>query len=190
MGENPTPDPYVAPGTAAPNGGTPGYGYGQPAPYPGAQVPDAPEFATPQYGTPAYGAPQPGEQPFGTPAYGAPQYGTPPYGAQPFETSPYGAQKPGMQQPYYGVPPYDAPAPGGTNTLAILSLVFAFVFNIAGIVLGHMALKQISQTNEQGRGLAVAGLVISYISLAGSVLFFGIMILGFIGTVVGETYSY
>ncbi len=190
MGENPTPDPNIAPGAAAPYGGNSGYDYGQTASYPDAQVPGAPEFGAPQYGTPAYGAPQQGEQPFGSPQYGAPQYGAPPFGTPQYGTPPYGTPQPGAQQPYYGVPPYGAPAQGGTNTLAILSLVFAFVFNLAGIVLGHMALKQIRETNEQGRGLAVAGLVISYISLAASVLVFGIMILGFIGVVVGETNSY
>jgi hypothetical protein len=47
--------------------------------------------------------------------------------------------------------------------MAILSLVFAFVFAPVGIVLGHIAKKQIKQTGEQGDGLATAGLVISYI---------------------------
>lgn len=190
MGENPTPDPYGAPGATTPNGGVPDYGYGQPAPYPGGQFQGAP-----QYGTPEYGAPQPGDQRFGSPQYVTPQfnaqpYGTPPYGAPQPGTPPFDAKQYGTQQPHYGLPPYGAPASGGTNTLAILSLVFAFVFNIAGIVLGHMALKQIRETNEQGRGLAVAGLVISYISLASTVLFFGIMLIGFMGVVAGESYSY
>jgi hypothetical protein len=50
-----------------------------------------------------------------------------------------------------------------TNTMAILSLVFAFVFPIAGIILGHMAKKEIRRTGEEGDGLATAGLVISYV---------------------------
>jgi hypothetical protein len=56
-----------------------------------------------------------------------------------------------------------APAVRGTNVMAILSLVFAFVFSPVGIVLGHIAKKQIRQTGEQGSGLATAGLVLSYI---------------------------
>jgi hypothetical protein len=51
----------------------------------------------------------------------------------------------------------------GTNTLAILALVFAFVFSPAAIVLGHLAKKQIRQTGEQGEGLATAGLWLGYI---------------------------
>lgn len=47
--------------------------------------------------------------------------------------------------------------------MAILSLVFAFVFAPVGIVLGHIAKKQLKQTGEQGDGLATAGLVLSYV---------------------------
>lgn len=52
-----------------------------------------------------------------------------------------------------------------TNTLAILSLVFALVFWPLGIVFGHLALHQIRRTQEAGRGLALAGLVIGYVFL-------------------------
>jgi hypothetical protein len=69
-------------------------------------------------------------------------------------------------QGYPGAPP---PATG-TNLLAILSLVGAFVFWPAGIVLGHMAKRQIARTGEQGSGLATAGLVLSYI-IGGLVVF-------------------
>lgn len=52
-----------------------------------------------------------------------------------------------------------------TNTLAIVSLVSAFFISIVAVITGHMALKQIEQTGEQGRGLALTGLVIGYVSL-------------------------
>ena len=39
-----------------------------------------------------------------------------------------------------------------------------------GIVFGHISLSQIKQTGEEGRGLAVAGLVISYVITALSIL--------------------
>lgn len=58
-----------------------------------------------------------------------------------------------------------------TNTLAILSLVFAFFLWPAGLVLGHIARSQIKLTGEKGKGLATAGLAISYASLAVMVLF-------------------
>ena len=70
-------------------------------------------------------------------------------------------QDPYQQQPYQQ--PYQQPAQTRTNTMAILSLIFAFVFWPLGIVFGHMARGQIRRTGEGGAGLATAGLVISYI---------------------------
>lgn len=58
-----------------------------------------------------------------------------------------------------------APAYPRTNTMAVLAIVFAFVFSILGIVFGHTALGQIRRTGEEGRGLAIAGLVIGYSSI-------------------------
>lgn len=55
------------------------------------------------------------------------------------------------------------------NTLAILSLVFAFVFAPAGAVLGHLALSRIARTGERGRPVALAGLVASYAVVVGAV---------------------
>jgi len=64
------------------------------------------------------------------------------------------------QQPGY----YQQPvASGRTNTMAILALVFAFVFWPLGIVFGHLARRQIRQTGEGGAGLASAGLILSYV---------------------------
>jgi Domain of unknown function (DUF4190) len=67
----------------------------------------------------------------------------------------------------------EAPSPSGegasvarTNPLAIASLVSAFFVPIAAIVLGHLALGQLARTGEQGRGLAVAGLVLGYGAIA------------------------
>jgi hypothetical protein len=69
---------------------------------------------------------------------------------------------------YYPPPQYGygypyPPPPRGTNTMAILALVFALVFAPAAIPLGHVARKQIRQTGEEGDGLALAGLIIGYI---------------------------
>jgi hypothetical protein len=97
------------------------------------------------YGGQTFGGQPPGGQPYGGQPYGGQQYGGPTYG--------------GQQYPAAG---YPAPATG-TNIMAILSLVFAFVFAPVGIVLGHVAKRQIKQTGEQGSGLATAGLVISYV---------------------------
>lgn len=53
-----------------------------------------------------------------------------------------------------------------TNTLAILALVFAFVQGVVAVIFGHIALRQIARTHESGRGLAIAGLIVGYISIA------------------------
>jgi hypothetical protein len=47
-----------------------------------------------------------------------------------------------------------------TNTLAILALVFSFVFAPAGFVMGILARKQIRRTGEEGDGLALAGVIV------------------------------
>lgn len=64
-----------------------------------------------------------------------------------------------------------------TNTLAILSLVFAFVFAPAGLVLGVVARRQIGRTREDGAGLALAGIIVGAV-------FTAIWVLMIIGMVV------
>lgn len=139
-------------------------------PPPGGQ-PD-PQNPPPYGQQPPFGQPQPYGQsptdptaPFGQPQFdpyappgqaSAPPWGGPPTSGQPAGGQPYGAQL----QPTYPAPGY-APA-RGTNVMAILSLVFAFVFAPVGVVLGHMAKKQIKQTGEEGEGLATAGLIVGY----------------------------
>lgn len=75
----------------------------------------------------------------------------PPYGGPP---PPYGYPA----QYSYGYPP-----PTRTNPLAIVALVCAFVFAPLAILFGHLSLSQIKKTGEEGRGLAIAGLVIGYL---------------------------
>ncbi|WP_454792033.1 sensor domain-containing protein [Mycolicibacterium lutetiense] len=48
------------------------------------------------------------------------------------------------------------------NTLATLSVVFAFLFAPAGAVLGHLGLSQIKRTGQRGRDRALVGLSLSY----------------------------
>lgn len=82
--------------------------------------------------------------------------------------------------PAYGAPAYGAPAnaygqPGGaapkTNTFAIVSLVSSLaglitgITFLVGIIFGHLSLSQIKKTGENGRGMALAGLIIGYVGL-------------------------
>ncbi|MET0494007.1 MAG: DUF4190 domain-containing protein [Actinoplanes sp.] len=154
-----TPDPYQP---QQPYGQQPGYD------------PTAPYSQDP-YAAPASGQPYGQQPPYGAPSSGQP-YGQPQYGQQPGYGQPY------AQQPYM-------PSAAPTNTMAILSLVFAFVFPPAAIVMGHVAKKQIRQTGESGEGLATAGLWLGYIFTGFYVLF----CIGWIGLVVfagtsGSTY--
>ena len=58
------------------------------------------------------------------------------------------------------------PAAQKTNVLAIVSLVVSILgFNVIAIILGAIALSQIKKTGENGRGLAIAGIVIGAISI-------------------------
>jgi drug/metabolite transporter (DMT)-like permease len=78
--------------------------------------------------------------------------------------------------PYPGDYGYPATAQGGTNTLAIISLVSSIVGllcgigSIIGIACGAVALNQIKRTREGGHGLAIAGIVIGVASLVISVV--------------------
>lgn len=97
-----------------------------------------------------YGQPGPGPA---QPPYGSPQ--SPPYDTQPQ----YGAQQYGAQQ--FPHPPYATP-PRRTNPFAIASLVFGVIGgSLLSIIFGIVALKQIKERGEQGRGLALAGFVLS-----------------------------
>ena len=84
-----------------------------------------------------------------------------PRSQQPYATQPYGAQPYAMQPP----------AAQRTNTLAIVAFVLAFVVSLGAVICGHIALSQIKQTGEQGRGLAIAALVLGYIGIAFGLLF-------------------
>jgi hypothetical protein len=88
-------------------------------------------------------------------------------------------QTPYPPQPGYGPQP-GFPAPGyqpqKTNTMAILGLIFAFVFSPLGIVFSAVGLRQIKQRREGGRGLAIAGLVLSIVFVLIGIALFAVVI--------------
>ena len=53
----------------------------------------------------------------------------------------------------------------GTNTLAIVALIGAFVFAPAGLICGIIARNQIKETKEQGDGMALAAILISAVTI-------------------------
>jgi hypothetical protein len=85
--------------------------------------------------------------------------------------------------------PYDSSAPGQrTNVLAIVALILGIVVPIGGIICGPIALGQIKRTGENGRGLAMAGLIIGIvITLAYILLFIGLIVASLALSQVGST---
>jgi hypothetical protein len=99
---------------------------------------------------PPFGEPQP---PVAPPGYYPPQY-----------SGPY----PGPYPPAY-YPQYPPPRP--TNGLAIASLVLGVLWiywfgSILALVFGYVARRQIREENQDGAGLALAGIVLGWIGVA------------------------
>lgn len=96
----------------------------------------------------------PGQDPFGANTFGDKFAAGPPAG-------PAGAA--------HGSPPPATPR-REVNTLATLSVVFAFVFAPAGAILGHLALTQIGRTGQAGRDRALVGITLSYVAIVVAVV--------------------
>lgn len=118
---------------------------------PEQQYPAASPYPT--QAPPAYSAPLPPA----APAYPAAAPGTPGYPAAPA----YAA----------------APTAPRTNTMSIISMIsslvgwFSFgVLCVVGVILGHISLKQIKNNGESGRGMALTGVIVGYIGIAGWIL--------------------
>jgi hypothetical protein len=94
-----------------------------------------------------------------------------------------------MTDPQPVAPATAAPAPYApvapptpTNTLAILALVFGILGSVLAVVFGHIALSQITRTGAQGRGLAIAGLILGYLWVVLYLAFFvGLIVYGAAG---------
>lgn len=72
---------------------------------------------------------------------------------------------------FAGGPGAYAASPGGTNGMAIASLVTGILgASVVAVVLGHLALGQIRRTGESGRGLALAGTILGYVWVAVSIV--------------------
>lgn len=143
-------------------------------PPPGAYPPPVP-YAPPG----AYPPPLPGGYP--PPMAYPPPSGYPPPMAYP---PPGGYPPPGAYPPPYA---YSSPYPDqpGTNSMATASLVcsivaiplsllcFGFAMSVVGIVLGIIALNQVSGTQQKGKEMAIAGIVVGVL---------GIIVMGIVGS--------
>ncbi|MEV3904232.1 peptidylprolyl isomerase [Mycobacterium sp. NPDC050551] len=61
--------------------------------------------------------------------------------------------------------------------MAIAALVCAFLFAPLGIIFGHISLAQIKRTGEDGRALALTGLIVGYVATVLSIVFVVLMVL-------------
>lgn len=99
---------------------------------------------------------------------------------QPSSQNPYQGQQPAYQgQPYGGQPAYqgqNGARPGQRNTLALVSMILGIagfvtsITAIGAIVTGHMALSQIKKRGDEGRGMALTGLILGYVVVALTIL--------------------
>jgi peptidyl-prolyl cis-trans isomerase B (cyclophilin B) len=61
-------------------------------------------------------------------------------------------------------PPTPAPGSGDLNDLAVIALIASCIgFSIPGLVMGHIALRQIKRTGETGHGFALAAVIVGYV---------------------------
>lgn len=73
--------------------------------------------------------------------------------------------------------PAPVPAPSAPaekwNVLSIVGFVLSLIgFNIVAIVLGFIALSQVKKSGERGRGLAIAAIIIGFVSIVIGIIFF------------------
>jgi len=103
------------------------------------------------------------------PPAGVGGYPEPAYGAAPGGYGPPGYPPPGGY-PGPGYPPPQPQKPG-TNGFAIASLIFGIIGGILlGFIFGFIALSQTKRTGQNGRGLALAGVILSSMWTVGIVL--------------------
>lgn len=63
-----------------------------------------------------------------------------------------------------------------TNTLALLSMIFGILFfipfaSLVAVILGFIGLNQIKRTNEEGRGMAIAGIALGFFWILVTIIF-------------------
>ncbi len=100
------------------------------------------------------------------------------WGPPPATPGPWGTQWSGayLTAERFAAPP--APQ-GATNALAVAAMVLGILWiwwlgSILALVFGYVALKQIRASNQPGRGMAVAGIVLGWVGVAlGTVILVG-----------------
>jgi hypothetical protein len=169
---------YGSPSGGAPYGGgtygaapTSGGGTYGPAPTSGGTYGAAPTSGGGTYGPAPTSGGTYGSAPAGGPQYGGNQYGGNQYGGAPYGAAPVGAPggAPYGGGPAGGPPPYgQPPQQQGTNGLSIAGLVLAFIIAPVGFILSIIGLVQAGKRGQKGKGLALAGIIVSLVLMIGS----------------------
>ena len=122
--------------------------------------------------------------------------------SQPSEPT-YPQQQPQQQPPYgYPAPPSYNYAPAvKTNALALTSLISSiaafvivpFIGSVVGVITGHIALRQLKTSGENGRGMALAGTIVGWVGVALSIVGIALAVIWFtflINTAANSGYNY
>jgi hypothetical protein len=78
--------------------------------------------------------------------------------------------QPGQNFNYGAPPPPMAPQPQGRSGLAIAGFILAFFLPLIGFILSLIAIFKTGAGKAKGRGLAVAGVIISVVIMAGAII--------------------
>jgi hypothetical protein len=165
-----------------------------PVDYPTDSVAQPPNYAAPsefqQPGYPPPGYPQPGYPPPGYPQPGYPPPGYPQPGYPPQYQGGYGYGG------GYAYDPYAQGRPVGTNGKAIAAMVtslaglfFCGVPSIVGLILGVIAMRETKRTGQDGHGMALAGVIVGALAVAGWLLYAVVLVFA-IAVTSTSPYSY
>ena len=97
------------------------------------------------------------------------------------------APPPGYQSPHQQYQHWQPQPQKRTNGMAIAGLVLAFFMPLIGLIVSVVARNQITRNNEDGMGIAKAGIIISVLSMLFWLFVGG---LGILGAVFAYTSNY
>ena len=157
--------------------------------YPNSPYPQ-PDFSQDSYPQAPYD-----QAPYDQAPYDQAPYSQDPYYNPTYQQAPYPHQPPYQQYPDpYSYPP-QPPQNGGVSALAVVSLVLgimaliislfpilnigSLIFGVAGIILAIIGLRGIKQGKNSGKGIAIAGIVVSSIAVvvAAAILIFSMILI-------------
>ena len=68
-----------------------------------------------------------------------------------------------------------------SNTMALVGFVMSFFNCVVGLIFSIIGMSQIKKTGEPGKGFALAGIIISAVRLAFTILFIFVYVIALLG---------